>query len=188
MTHDSCTYNERTGNDYDQLWRYLMNINHSQKANTSKASEQNHPITWIAQWIDPEKKTEPEIRKAAGYLRRVFSLSGLDGSAQDATTEGAATANATTADAFHAVLYCTAHGLYRVYINGRMVGNDLFTPGCDEYGKRLCYQAYDVRQYLKNGENEIRVILGDRWYRGCNGIDGSAIFSRGSVVSLDNLK
>lgn len=105
---------------------------------------------WKAVWIDPEESTDPEEHKAAGYLKKTFQLEILD----------------------QARLYCTAHGLYEVCLNGQRVGEDLFTPGCDEYNKRLCYQSYDVTPYLKAGENEIIVLLGDGWYRGCNGIDG----------------
>ena len=35
------------------------------------------------------------------------------------------------------------------------------------------YQVYDISGSLKEGENELFVILGDGWYRGNNGIDGT---------------
>lgn len=105
---------------------------------------------WTAKWITPEEICEPEIRKPAGYLRKTFSVQ----------TVG------------EARLYCTAHGLYQVFLNGERVGEDCFTPGCDEYSHRLCYQTYDVSPYLRPGENQITAVLGDGWYRGCNGIDG----------------
>ncbi len=102
-----------------------------------------------AKWITPELKCEPDIRKGAGYLRGKFTYEG--GKAR---------------------LYATAHGLYEVTINGKPVSNARFTPGCDEYDKRLQYQAYDITSLLNSGENDIFVTLGDGWYRGCNGIDG----------------
>lgn len=105
---------------------------------------------WEAKWIDPEEKTEPSLRKPAGYLKKKFTVQYTE----------------------HARLYCTAHGLYTVFLNGKRVGEDVLTPGSDEYKKRLTYQIYDISTVLQKGENEIFVVLGDGWYRGCNGIDG----------------
>ncbi|MCR5772380.1 MAG: glycoside hydrolase family 78 protein [Butyrivibrio sp.] len=102
-----------------------------------------------AQWITPEPFIEPDVRKGAGYLKKRFEYK-----------EGRAT------------LYATAHGLYQISINGQEITKARLTPGCDDYDIRLQYQEYDVTSFLKQGDNEIFVILGDGWYRGCNGIDG----------------
>ncbi|MBO5621119.1 MAG: alpha-L-rhamnosidase N-terminal domain-containing protein, partial [Butyrivibrio sp.] len=104
-----------------------------------------------AKWITPEEKTEPDVRKGAGYLRRRFDIK---------------------KDFGNATMFATAHGLYEVRINGEPVTKSRLTPGCTEYNNRLMYQAYNVTQLLKQGANEIIVTLGDGWYRGCNGIDG----------------
>ena len=108
------------------------------------------PEDWEAKWIDPEKEHPEEERQPASYLKRTFELSekGLGR------------------------LYITCHGLYEVWINGVRVGDQVLTPGADDYRKRLQYQVYDTTPYLQQGENELRVILGDGWYRGNNGIDG----------------
>lgn len=64
-----------------------------------------------------------------------------------------------------AVIYATAAGLYELYINGKRVGRDYFTPGWTEYQKRLYYQAYDVTDMLRPGkENALGAMLGDGWY------------------------
>ena len=104
-----------------------------------------------AKWITPEEKTEPEVRKGAGYLRKCFDIKRDSGKVS---------------------MFATAHGLYEVRINGEPITQLRLTPGCTEYNNRLMYQSYDVTQLLKQGMNEIVVILGDGWYRGCNGIDG----------------
>ncbi len=62
--------------------------------------------------------------------------------------------------------YATSLGLYELEINGRRVGNRLFTPGWTSYGKRLAYQTYDVTEHLRRGENVVGATLGDGWYRG----------------------
>ncbi len=113
---------------------------------------------WQAVWITPEEKTNPKERPGAGYLRRTFVL----------TAEQAAKAS----DA-RALLAATAHGLYDLRLNGEPVTDARFTPGCDEYGSRLQYQVYDVTERLREGENTLFVTLGDGWYRGCVGIDGT---------------
>ncbi|HLX90947.1 MAG TPA: family 78 glycoside hydrolase catalytic domain [Puia sp.] len=69
-----------------------------------------------------------------------------------------------------ATLSITAHGLYEASINGRRVGNAYFTPGWTDYSKRLQYQQYDIKSLLLK-KNELRVLLGEGWYRGAFGHD-----------------
>ncbi len=64
-----------------------------------------------------------------------------------------------------ATLRISALGLYRAFINGRRVGNDLLTPGWTCYDDRIAYQTYDVTEHLRTGENRIEIWLGDGWYR-----------------------
>lgn len=70
-----------------------------------------------------------------------------------------------------ALLYATAHGIYKLYVNGVPV-SDLFAPGFTSYHKRLEYQCYDVAQYLKKGTNVIAAVLADGWYTGKIGAAG----------------
>ena len=64
-----------------------------------------------------------------------------------------------------AQLRISALGLYRCFINGVRVGNDLLTPGWTAYDQRLSFQTYDVSGLLKAGENVIDIWLADGWYR-----------------------
>lgn len=64
-----------------------------------------------------------------------------------------------------ATLSVTALGLYEARLNGKKVGKDYFTPGFTNYNKRLQYQEYDVTG-LVQGKNELRVTVGEGWYRG----------------------
>lgn len=43
-----------------------------------------------------------------------------------------------------ATLYATAHGIYQVEINGKVVGDKLLAPGWQSYNHRLHYQTHDV--------------------------------------------
>lgn len=103
-----------------------------------------------AKWINPELECDPAVHKPASYLKSSF--------------DAAKTSNAR--------LYITAHGLYEVYLNGKRVGDYVLAPGTTSYDKALAYQTYDVTDLLKEGQNEVTVILGDGWYRSCSGVDG----------------
>lgn len=104
-----------------------------------------------AQWIDPEIERDPEEHKPASYLKKSFTVEGK---------------------ARQARLYVTCHGLYEVWLNGTRVGNFVLAPGSSSYSERIFVQTYDVGSLLREGENEILVILGDGWYRSCSGVDG----------------
>lgn len=64
-----------------------------------------------------------------------------------------------------AVLSITALGVYEAELNGKKIGDLLFTPGYTYYPKDLHYQVYDVTALLVE-ENLLRVYLGQGWYCG----------------------
>lgn len=118
---------------------------------------------WTAKWINPEIKSDDgannnethnkEAHQPASYLRTVFDCD------KDSLNKNAR-------------LYVTAHGLYETWINGKRVGDFVLAPGSYNYDKRLAYQTYDVSDFLREGKNDIQVILGDGWYRSVSGVDG----------------
>ncbi len=67
-------------------------------------------------------------------------------------------------DVESARLYVTAHGIYRLYLNGERVGKEEFAPGYSSYDKYLGYQTYDTTDALKDGENVLGLYVGDGWY------------------------
>ena len=107
---------------------------------------------WIAKWINPEIEAfDQEQNQPASYLVNTFML--------DKTERARA--------------YISAHGVYSLYINGKRVLGNVLPPGTSEYWYRMPYQTFDVSDYLQIGENTIEVVLGDGWYRGCNGNTGT---------------
>ena len=66
-------------------------------------------------------------------------------------------------------LYVTALGLYQMNINGQRVGDVIFGPEWTDYQKRIRYQAYDVTQLLRKGENVLAGLVGQGWYSGTIG-------------------
>jgi alpha-L-rhamnosidase len=70
-----------------------------------------------------------------------------------------------------ATLYATARGLVELELNGARVGDAVLRPGWTDYRRRIEYDAYDVTQHLRPGENVLGAILGDGWYAGMVGMD-----------------
>lgn len=64
-----------------------------------------------------------------------------------------------------AILRITALGVYEAELNGKKIGDLLFTPGYTYYPKDLHYQVYDVTEQMQE-ENLLRVYLGQGWYCG----------------------
>lgn len=103
------------------------------------------PADWRARWISATLTGGPRTNVPAPYLRKAFSL---------------------PAKVKEARLYITALGLFECAINGKLVSDDLFTPGWTDYHKRVQYSVYDVTKLLQAEENAIGVILGDGWAAG----------------------
>jgi len=78
--------------------------------------------------------------------------------------------------------YVTGLGYFELYANGRKVSDDLLVPNLTLYGKRknlgpigamirdnfreyrVMYLSYDIKEYLKEGENVIGAMLGNGFY------------------------
>ncbi len=102
------------------------------------------PEQWTANWITRENEVKLDGSKPSTYLRKEFSTSKKVKSAR---------------------VYVSSLGLYQLFINGKKVGNDLFTPGWTSYNKRIQYQTYDVASMLQS-KNAIGASMGDGWFRG----------------------
>jgi alpha-L-rhamnosidase len=119
--------------------------------NTSAWSEVNffetsmlNKTDWTASWIETTTPTDGKVGPTPMFAKQ-FDVNGEIKSAR---------------------LYITSHGLYEATLNGKRVGDELFTPGWTSYNKRLQYQTYDVSSLLKKGINSTLVTIGDGWYRG----------------------
>ena len=97
---------------------------------------------WAAEMVRP--LADQGVGTPASFLSKSFVLAAVGG------TE---------------TLRISALGLYRCFINGTRVGNDLLTPGWTVYDKRLSFQTYAVADLLVAGENTITIWLADGWMR-----------------------
>ena len=69
-------------------------------------------------------------------------------------------------------VYATAHGLYKLFVNGICPDDRWLAPENTAYTKILNYQTYDVTACLRAGENVIGVTLADGWWAGRVGTTG----------------
>lgn len=133
------------------------------------------PNDWTAYWIEPEQepaKLEPPTNmfqnlgtispqeeadysrlNPAQYLRKGFS-------SQKNVTK--------------ARIYATAHGVYRLSLNGVRVGDLELAPEITAYDSYLQYQTYDVTKIIAQGANVLGAVIGDGWYRGRIGLPGDS--------------
>ncbi len=109
---------------------------------------------WKAKWI-----YSPNIQNAPQFIKR-FNVD---------------------KDVKSAYAYISGLGYFELYINGKKVGDDYFVPNQTDYDevkyiglkydffgkteKVLNYLGYDVKDYLKVGENTVEIILGNGFYK-----------------------
>ena len=62
-------------------------------------------------------------------------------------------------------LYVNSLGYHEVYVNGKKVTENVLTPAVSQLNKRSLMVIYDVSSYLKEGENDLLIWLGQGWYK-----------------------
>jgi alpha-L-rhamnosidase len=100
---------------------------------------------WQAEWLQGMLAGGPRTSSPVPFFRTTFTLDKPVASAR---------------------LYASALGVYEPHLNGRVVGDDVLAPGWTDYAIRVQYQAYDVTEQLRQGENVLGAIVGDGWYCG----------------------
>ncbi len=141
---------------------------------------------WIAGWVEPEQiptkpttdfdnlnefkiitKSDPERDyrefQPVKYIRIPAVLRG------DIESEGIK-----NTEIKKARVYMTAHGIYRLEVNGIRPDDREFAPENSTYEKVLFYQTYDVTELMKRGENIFGVMLADGWWSGRVGASGDS--------------
>ena len=63
-----------------------------------------------------------------------------------------------------ATVYVCGLGHYELSINGEKIGDGEFTPLWSDYHKTVYYNAFDVTEHLRKGENVLGVLLGNGFY------------------------
>ncbi|NDV78091.1 glycoside hydrolase family 78 protein [Dysgonomonas sp. 511] len=63
-----------------------------------------------------------------------------------------------------AVVHVSGLGHYNLFLNGKRVSKDIFTPVWSDYDKTVYYNTYQVDSLIVGGENAIGVRLGNGFY------------------------
>lgn len=109
------------------------------------------PSDWTASWISGDYVPDKKQRYPVDCFRKTFILEKPVKKAR---------------------LYISSCGTYEAALQGKKIGDQLFTPGYTDYRKRVQYQVYDIKDQLIKGKNELTVLLADGWYRGSCGAFG----------------
>jgi len=137
---------------------------------------------WLANWIEPMqtptyleeqispieaaifKQTSPEQLSLypCQMLRREFFIK---------------------SDVYKARICVTAHGIYKMEIDGVRVGNIEFAPETTNYNEFLQYQTYDITKSMSMGKHVIGIVLADGWYAGRLGSMGDSC-QYGNMIGL----
>lgn len=81
-------------------------------------------------------------------------------------------------------LYITALGVFEVYINGELVGDECLAPGWTSYKHRLTYRILDVGNLLRSdATNTICIYVAEGWYAGRLGFKGGKRFWYGEKLA-----
>ena len=101
---------------------------------------------WKARWISPAEGTDPGYGKRPAHaLGTSFHVSGPVRTAR---------------------LYTTALGVYEAFVNGERSGTAHLSPGSTSYDQTLYAQVGDITHAVREGDNQLRILLSDGWYRG----------------------
>jgi alpha-L-rhamnosidase len=101
---------------------------------------------WQAQWAAAEPgKKHGKRGRSASLFRKNFTLKEKP---------------------LKARVYATAHGVYRLTVNGERADDREFAPEFTIYEKRLYFQTYDVTGLLNKGKNVLGITVADGWYFG----------------------
>ena len=61
-------------------------------------------------------------------------------------------------------LYISGLGLYEAYYNRERIGDEYFTPYCNDYNEWVQYQTFDVTEQMSKA-GTLSVLLGNGWYK-----------------------
>ena len=133
----------------DFFWKVMVTTNRGSSKWSEPASWSMGLLNvadWQAQWTGLDKSfkgdvlDQPNSRLAARYFRKEF----------DATQKPV-----------KATVYVSGLGFYKLYINGKTIGEQEFAPTPTDYSKVVKYNTFDVTNELVQGKNVVATTLGN---------------------------
>lgn len=149
-------------------WRVTVWDNHARQYTSDEESWFEMGLLterdWVAKWVEPEQQpavpddytgcwgepkqskiVESDKLRPCPMLRKEFHI---------------------RKKAVRARAYATAHGIYRLFLNGKRIGNYELAPEMTCYEQYLQVQTYDITDLLQMGDNVIGAVLADGWWAG----------------------
>ncbi len=127
---------------------------------------------WEAGWIEPEQDNAIPERDIMFFEQFVPMPDHFGGHGRLRPAQGLRRCFELDSIPEKALLFCSAHGVYSLSVNGKTVDSRRLAPETSPYERVLYYQVYDIARLLKSGENTISVLLGDGWWIGRIGLTG----------------
>ena len=129
---------------------------------------------WLARWIEPKQETPIKERPIQFFEQFVPMPDHLGGHERLKPVQELSRVFHLDSIPEQATLCATAHGVYALWLNGKRVDSRRLAPETTCYESLLYYQVYDLTELLQEGENTLRVLLGDGWWIGRVGITGDS--------------
>jgi len=142
------------------------------------------PDEWKAQWIGAPWQGETPLARPSGPKRPGQSVSPFTPDSVKIPPPAPIMRKSffINKKVTSARAYVTGLGYFELYLNGEKVSNDVLTPNLTLYGKRadlgpigaminnnfreyrVMYLSYDIKTYLRDGENVVGTLLGNGFY------------------------
>jgi alpha-L-rhamnosidase len=106
------------------------------------------PSEWRAAWVSGPAPTS-DTENQTLYLRGAMTLD---------------------APVVRARAYVSALGWYRFFVNGKDLTGSSLVPRWTSFDHEVEYQAYDVTEHVRAGQNVLAMAVGDGRFRGTNGL------------------
>lgn len=178
---DQSQYVEYAGLPLESRRRYYWNVkvwdNHGNESDVSETAFFEMGLLqqrdWVAKWIEPEQvptKEEPFMP-----FREAVNFKGCD--LEDIELHPCQMIRKdffVDKEVIKARIYATAHGVYKLELDGKKIGDIEFAPDYTSYHKYLQYQTYDITTFLNKGPHAIGAVVADGWYTGRIGMTGDS--------------
>ena len=163
----------------DYIIHFIVWDNYGNKAENNTFFETGRMnVPFHAKWVEPKQIPTPSSLEGKDLSRESVASNALLGQQRDfhefRLAQYIRIPFKIKQGMKQARVYISAHGVYRLTVNGSRLDDRVLAPENTSYYHLLQYQTYDVTDYLREGENVFGVILGDGWWIGRVGTTGDS--------------
>ena len=193
IAEDTCLGIEYVGEPLRPLTEYTVRVeiwdNDGQYARAdTRFTTARFDLPWQAKWVEPEQEPTPREEMSPDFSSWVAVRTEPSDTADFRPAQYLRQTFAVRTGLKRALAFATAHGVYRLYVNGERPDAREFAPEATSYETFLQYQTYDVTDLVQPGENAVGAILADGWWAGRVGMLGLAGQYGGRTALLFELR